>query len=167
MFNSTISKLSKFENSMIISLLLLIPLLIMSISGLVLTLKFHPSHGTLLSVWGISRAIWRDMHIYSAIIASLLLLYHLVLVRKRLYKVITSGRKSHKAIKSSRNLFWLFIVCLISGLIPYIFSFLNIRMHYLIEIHDKLGLVLAIVVILHIVYKWKSIIAFSKKIFSK
>ncbi len=132
-------KLSKFENSMIISLLLSIPIIIMSISGLVLTLKFHPSHGTLLEVWGISRNIWRNLHIISAIIASILLVFHLAIVRKRLYKVITSGRKSHKSIKSSRNLFWLFIVCLISGLIPYIFSFLNIRMHHLIEIHDKLG----------------------------
>lgn len=167
MQNSANSKLSKFENSMIISLLLSIPILIMSISGLVLTLRFHPSQGTLLELWGISRNVWRDMHIYSAIIASLLLLYHLVLVRKRLYRVITSGRKNIRSIKTSRNLFWIFVIGSVTGFIPYIAGMFGMSLHHIIEIHDKLGLVIVILIILHIVYKWKSIITFSKKIFSK
>lgn len=139
----------------------------MSISGLILTLRFHPSHGTLLEVWGISRNIWRDMHIYSAIIASILFVFHLELVRKRLYKVITSGRESIKSIKTSRNVFWIFVIGAFTGFISYIAGIFGIGMHHIIEIHDKLGLVLVIVIALHIVYKWKSIIAISKNIFSK
>ena len=139
----------------------------MNISGLVLTIKFHPSHETLLAVWGISRAIWRDIHVYSAIVTCLLLVYHLVLVRKRLYKVITSGRESIKSIKTSRNLFWIFLIGSGTGFISYLAGMFGINLHHIIEIHDKLGIILVFLIALHIVYKWKSIVAFSKKIFSK
>ncbi len=168
MLTQNTSDFSKIEKSYLTTIALLVPIFIMCLSGLILTLRFHPSHGTLLEVWGIGRELWREIHIYSAIISTILLNYHLLFVRKRLWKVISSGKSGTKSIKASRNVFWIFAICSISGFVAYISGILDTELHHIVEIHDKIGILLVIITTQHIIYKWKSIVKVSKnRIFNK
>lgn len=145
------------------------------ISGLALQLGFHFGHGRQMhepgreanyeqmrgfanapDVWGFSYSEWSVFHKYAIVLFALLMLIHIYL-HTNWYKAISSGKAWHKN-RQTILLSVLFIFTALSGLIPwfvYLLSGSGDARLGLIEIHDKLALLLVIFLLLHVAKRQK------------
>lgn len=148
------------------------------ISGLVLQLGFHFGHGRQMhepgreanneqmrgfasapDVWGFSYSEWSVFHKYAIVLFALIMIIHIYL-HMNWYKAIFSGKAWSKN-RQTIILSVLFILTAFSGLIPWLVDLLagsgNTRLG-LIEIHDKLALLLVVFLFLHVAkrQKWYS-----------
>jgi hypothetical protein len=145
------------------------------ISGLVLQFGFHIGHGRQMhepghetnyeqmrgfssapDVWGFGYSEWSVFHKYAIVLFALLMIIHIYL-HMNWYKAVFSGkvwRKNRQVIILSV----LFILTAFSGLIPWFVDLLaeNGDAHFgLIEIHDKLALILVVFLVLHVAKRQK------------
>lgn len=108
-------------------------------------------------VLGFNYSDWSSTHKIAIVFISLVMAYHIYTHWKWYKAVITKRliRKNHQVI----TLTVLFLLVAITGLVPWITdlsgSTSNIRMAF-IEIHDKIALILAVYLILHVMgrNKW-------------
>ena len=112
-----IKTLRNIEKSYIISTILLLPLIMTLFTGLILVFGFHQSHNINKIIWSMDKNTWVDIHIYSSIISTVILIYHLYYIRKRLKLIILFSKQKSKPQKASAYLFWFFMICFLSGLI--------------------------------------------------
>lgn len=179
----TAKKRNKTLTGFIINNLLLISGIMTILSGLIMQLGFHiGGHGEqsvggqhiLLQsekyeqlrgidmnkfVWGLNYPDWSTTHKIAIVLLSIVMTYHFYAHLKWYKNIIAKGliRKNHQAIILSV----LFLLVALTGLIPwFIDQFQNtggLRLA-LIEIHDKIALVLIIYLILHVTgrIKWYS-----------
>ncbi len=153
----------------------------MATSGLVLQIGFHigssgrPHEGGRHSdavtiepfqrvipdntVWGINYPTWSTIHKVAIVLFSLLMFYHLI-IHWKWYKGVFKNHLMHKN-RQVITLSILFILVALTGFIPWFFDLAGsksiIRL-ILIEIHDKLAIILAVYLVLHIFrrFKWFS-----------
>jgi hypothetical protein len=166
--------------SFLINNLLLLVGIIMIVSGLTLQVGFHmgssePHHGnrhevqpqsinyeqergfdTQKTVWGFNYHQWSTIHKLVIVLFSLIMTYHFYIHRKW-YKGIIKKHLIRKNIQVI-TLTILFLLVAFTGLIPWLIDLSgskSIWRFILIEIHDKLTLVLIIYLILHFIKRSK------------
>lgn len=166
-------------NSFLINNLLLCGIVVI-VSGLTIQLGYHigssePHHGigheaqfqsmnyeqergfdTFKTVWGINYYEWSTIHKLAISLFSLLMIYHFY-IHWKWYKGVI---KKHLIRKNSQvlTLTVLFLLVAFTGLIPWFIDLSGSKSVWrfmLIEIHDKLTLVLIIFLILHLVKRSK------------
>lgn len=108
------------------------------------------------AIWTLSYSDWSVLHKYAIVLLSLAVIVH-VYLHISWYKAVISGkvlRKNHQVLVLSG----LFAFTALSGLIPWLVDLLadgkKARLG-LIEIHDKLALVLIIYLVLHVARRLK------------
>jgi hypothetical protein len=162
---------TKIQKSYIIAALLLIPLLITLCTGLILILVFHQHHyHTDAEFLCLTKTVWRDIHIYSSIISSGILIYHLKNLNSKLFESVSLKKIKNKKRRMPAFAFWFFAICAATGFIPFLYGLFDdspfIRLLF-VELHDKFGLFLAVFAIIHIIKKWKPMIKVITKVFQK
>lgn len=105
---------------------------------------------------GISYSGWSNIHKVSVVILSLFMLFHIVLHWKW-YSMVVGKKLIAKNIQVI-TLTIVFILVAITGYTPWLIRSMEgdeVTRKILIEIHDKLALVLTIYLILHIIKRFK------------
>ena len=124
-------------------------------SGLTIMLHYHMGHpGAITSTetyWGFYYSGWSWIHKASALAVTLLMTYH-VLLHLKWYKNVLLKKlppKNRQVIMLSV----IFTIALLTGFIPWILKLNNtpeISHRFLLEIHDKTGIVLIAFLVLHV-----------------
>lgn len=148
--------MGKNINQFIINLGLLILGIATVFSGMLIQVKYHMgNHGNIAIndfVIGINYQGWSAIHKISIVALSLLMICH-VYLHWKWYKVVITKKLISKN-QQVLILSLLFVVVAITGLTPWFIDLLNgdeMQRKVFIEIHDKLALILAIYLILHII----------------
>ncbi|MFA6873199.1 MAG: DUF4405 domain-containing protein, partial [Bacteroidaceae bacterium] len=130
---------------------------VMIVSGLTLQLGFHVGGPEGHQLNRQVEEHWSDIHKFAAVLFSLLMVYHIYTHRKW-YKVVISKQLFGKN-KQVIILSVLFLLVAISGFLPWFIHLsggINVLRFILIEIHDKIALLLILFLALHLMkrYKW-------------
>jgi hypothetical protein len=143
------------KTNFFINLLNFIPFLIVIITGLILQVGYHMHHlpdGYVVSC--LNKSGWSILHKISASISLAGLITHFML-HWNFISVISDKILRKKSIATATLSYWLFIISVPTCLIAMTsWIFLNhgdIARHILVEIHDKLALLLIILFIMHII----------------
>lgn len=146
--------------SFAVNLGLLFSGLITVFSGILLQIKFHINHiGNGVSndhVFEIGYYGWSAIHKTSIVVFSLFMILHIYLHWKW-YKAIINKRLFAKN-KQVLSLSVIFVLVAFTGFIPWIIDLMgggNTERKAFIEIHDKLAILLAVYLILHVVKRVK------------
>jgi ferredoxin len=138
----------------IVNLGLLIFGLAMSISGFVIQLKYHMGHNPELesgnSSLGIGYDNWTNIHKTSIIIISILMIYHFFMHWKWYKTIIINKLVSKNKLQMILSI--VFILVAITGYIPWIINLSggsDISSKFLIEIHDKIAILLFVLLTIH------------------
>lgn len=140
-----------------VNALLLLMGLVVTVSGLVMQVEYHMGRLPIAqSVWGMEHGQWSGVHKFSAVVFMLLVAYH-VWVHWKWYEVVFSKGLFRK---NSQILVFSLLMALVSllGLVPWLVDLLGgnqVARDTLIEIHDKLAIVFAIYIILHLFKRMK------------
>ncbi|MFH0736841.1 MAG: DUF4405 domain-containing protein [bacterium] len=162
-------RISKLNQNLIIDLLLFITGLLLAFSGLLITIKYHagslPKNTQSLMFDYYS---WSLFHKVFSVMFFLLVSYHIYL-HKEWYLKHFINRTADK--KKSFVPTFLFIATALTGFIPWFIglflssgSSINLW-HGIIEIHDKLGTFLIIMMLIHLKSKYSWIKAMIIKVF--
>jgi len=138
-----------------INILLLASSIATAFSGLTIMVHYHMgNHGDIITtdtLWGIDYGGWSAIHKAATIALSLIMAYHILLHWKWYKNVLIK-----KLIKKNRQVLLLtviFIVTSATGLIPWLLlscDEMNITRRGILEIHDKLGIILIVFLVLHL-----------------
>jgi hypothetical protein len=141
--------------SLKINLGLLFSGLVLAFSGLLMQIEYHMgNHGVTdinKVVWGLSYTEWSITHRIFVIIFSLFMVYHIILHWRWFKAVITKN-----LIAKNKLVITLAIVFLTVALTGYVAWFIKLTggdssiSTSLIEIHDKIALILVVYLVLHI-----------------
>lgn len=140
---------------------------VMIASGLTLQLGFHVGGPEGHQLNRQVSEYWSDIHKFAAVSFSLLMVYHIYAHRKW-YKVVISKQlfgKNRQVIMLSV----LFLLVAGSGFLPWFIDLsggINALRFIIIEIHDKIALLLIIFLVLHLIKRNKWFVATYKKIIS-
>lgn len=139
----------KTNNLILLSGFLLFTIVI--ITGLVLLFRFdHHRGGVFLFL---NKHVWSVLHNWCSVGCMVPVSTHLVLKRKWISRNILSGKAKitdRSLILRRRNDIWLFvlfILCALTGLVPWI---LDVRCHACHVLHDKFGIVLIVIIAFHL-----------------
>ncbi|HPT20645.1 MAG TPA: hypothetical protein PLR88_01755 [Bacteroidales bacterium] len=163
----------KFLPAFLVNNSLLLSGIAMIISGFVLQLGFHIDsanrhHETTLhsqtinieqlreinqglTVWGVNYVSWSAIHKVTIVLFLLFMIYHFI-VHWRWYKEVFT-RHLVRRNKQVITLSSLFVMVVLTGLIPWFIDLSgtrNLFRLFLIEIHDKLAILLTVYLFLHI-----------------
>jgi hypothetical protein len=164
--------------SFVLNCFLILSALLTSISGLILQMGFHVGghhgHGENThsqinnsqdrirtfdlenKVMGLNHGEWSLFHKITIVIFTLLIIYHLY-KHWNWYKGVISKKLLGKN-KQVMILSVLFLISALTGLIPWFMGFAeskNILRMVLIELHDKISLILIVFLILHLIKRAK------------
>ena len=175
-----VKKLNGVLKKFIINNLLLTIGLAMILSGFALQFGFHMGslddhHGgghselsqpviyeqtrgidTIKTVWGLNYSGWSTTHKWIIFLFSLLMVYH-IYDHWKWYKVVITKHLAGKN-KQVITLSVLFLLVAITGLVPWMIDLSgssNMLRIFLIEIHDKLALILFVYLALHVIRRMK------------
>jgi hypothetical protein len=146
--------------------------LVMILSGLVIQFKFHIGHHGLPIAgdlaFGLSYSAWAVVHKVSILIVTVLVLIHFVQHVKWYKAIIAKGLLS----KNKQTIFLsvMFLIVAVTGYIPWLVHLADgseMLRKVIIEIHDKLALILSIYLVLHIAQRLKWYISALGKLKSK
>jgi len=129
-------------------------------SGLTIMLHYHMGHHGAISTtdtfWGLHYFDWSGIHKTSSIVLTLLMAYHILLHWKWYKNVLFK-----KLFSKNRQVLLLsiiFIVAFLTGFSPWILQLrvgTNSIRTSLLEIHDKIGIVLIVFLVLHVSKRFK------------
>lgn len=141
-------------------------------SGILIQVKYHMgNHGNIAindNALGINYQSWSAIHKVSIVILSLLMIYH-VYHHWKWYKGVISKKLISKN-QQVLTLTLLFVLVAITGLTPWFIDLLKgdeMLRKVLIEIHDKLAIILSVYLILHIIKRLKWFFTTFEKITNK
>lgn len=148
--------MGKNLNRFIVNLGLIIFGIATTFSGILIQIKYHMgNHGNVdindIAI-GINYTGWSVIHKISIVVLSLLMIFH-VYRHWEWYKAVIKKRifsKNRQVLVLSA----LFVVVALTGFIPWFIDMLNgneMQRIIFIEIHDKLALILAVYLVLHII----------------
>ena len=126
--------------------------MLVTLSGLVLFFRFDHYRGGIF--WFLNKHAWWLLHNWCSVGCTTVVALHLILKRKWInrnilhFQVRTSNRDLILRRRNDIWLFSLFLLCAVSGFLPWIFDIHWRPFHVL---HDKLGLVLIVVFLFHLV----------------
>jgi len=152
--------MGKHFKSLIINLGVLVFGISTAFSGLLIQVKYHMgNHGdidTSDTVFGIGYYGWSDIHKIAIVILSLFMVFH-VSLHWKWYKVVIKKRLIGKNLQVL-TLSVVFLLVAITGLVPWFIGLLTgdeILRKAFMEIHDKLAIILAVYLILHVIKRLK------------
>jgi len=129
-------------------------------SGLTIMFHFHMGHPGAISstdtFWGLHYFSWSMAHKVFVISLTLLIAYH-ILLHWKWYKNVLQK----KLLTKNRQVLLLtiiFTIAFLTGFIPWLHQLTNVRditRRFLLEIHDKNGIVLIVFLILHVSKRFK------------
>lgn len=133
------------------NLSLLVIGIIMSVSGLFIQIYYH-----LLAIIDSEFSMWTNIHKWSALIFTLIILAHIKqhlkwykgIFRKQLF------RKNRITLFLTATM----IIVSLLGFTPWLLAQFSTQFtlrHTLIEIHDKIGIVFMVIMVGHIIKRWK------------
>lgn len=164
--------MSKLKLTFVINLGLLVFTLAMSFSGFVIQFGFHMGHDSAImtdnSFLGLGYNNWTNIHKISIIIISFLATYHFILHWKW-YKMILIKKLASKN-KQQIILSIVFISVAITGYFPWILDLSSgseILRKSFIEIHDKISVLLFVLLAIHITNRLKWYINSIKRLSNK
>jgi hypothetical protein len=125
-----------------------------AVSGFLIQFTYHMHHGAAARatrlVWGLGYAAWALVHQISSALMLGIVVWHLVLNRKPLFAMLTRGSAWRR---QAPHFFALFTVAVITALGAWgagtLFSS-NHTEHTFIEIHDKIVIPMAVLMVIHI-----------------
>jgi hypothetical protein len=143
----------KLKLGLLVNIGLLVSGLAMSFSGFFVQFRYHMGHNPLTNNSALPAGYynWTSIHKVSIIIFSVLAAYHFIRHRKW-YKTIIV-KKLASANKLQIILTIIFILAAITGYIPWIINLTGgpeTARKFLIEIHDKITILLFVCLIMHI-----------------
>lgn len=153
--------MEKTNNRLAVNLGLFVGGVAIVFTGMLIQLRYHiGNHGHIAvsnDVWGIAYNGWSALHKVSIVVFSLLMVYH-VSQHLKWYKVVIQKRLMAKN-QQVLVLSILFVLVAITGLTPWGINLLQgdqTTRKILIEIHDKLAIILAVYLLLHVAgrIKW-------------
>jgi hypothetical protein len=154
------SSMKKIKLAFIVNICLLISGLAMSFSGFVIQFKYHMGHNPGLesdiSVLGIGHYNWTNIHKTSIIIFSILMVYHFFTHWKWYKTIIIKKLAARNKLQVVLSI--VFILVAITGYIPWIINLSggsDIARKFFIEIHDKITILLFVLLTLHLTNKLK------------
>lgn len=145
-------------NFYIDSLLLLICLLL-SLSGLIIQIKYHAGHRPdTEAVLGLSRYGWLVLHKISAVLIAIGLTVHGVLhINWFKYALLRAQKARSKTTKINIYLLATYTVTAITGFVAWLLLS-GVAERGITEIHDKISFLLIIFFVMHIISHWSWII---------
>jgi len=124
-------------------------------SGLTIMIRYHMGHSGMINVtdefWGFDYSVWSGIHKTVTIALTLLMAYH-VLLHWKWYKNVVLKKLMTKN-KQVILLSFIFICTCLTGFIPWILPSgedTELTRRGLLEIHDKMGIVLIVLLVLHV-----------------
>jgi hypothetical protein len=155
------SILTRIHRKLIIDVINLIIFSATSIVGLIIQFNYHMGHHPASRlILGYDRGTWHDLHIVLSLMAFAGLVYHTILNFPAVKAVFISRKRNFSSsIKLSRWLVVIMLLTCITGITSYIFYLFdlhNVRIH-IVEIHDKLGILVTIICAIHIVQHFKNL----------
>jgi hypothetical protein len=153
--------MSLSSKKLFLDIINLFTFLIVATIGILIQINYHLGRKSdEFLVFGFDRAIWNSFHSIFSFLFILGLIYHLYLNFPSLKNMFTYGKKSiPKKLIVSRILTLIIIFMVITGLVSYVNNLTGnqeIRFMF-IEIHDKLGIIISILFILHFVQHYNFI----------
>ncbi len=112
-------------------------------------------------VWGMDQPTWNTIHIIVSVLALAGLVTHFVLNWKSVKLLFSpSGKKLSSKFRMSRIITFAFVLLCLTGLTAYGFRLAGdmITRHGIMEIHDKLGIVISILFIIHFAQHFRQLI---------
>jgi ferredoxin len=144
----------------------------MSLSGFVIQLKYHMGHnsgsGSDFPVSGISYNNWTNIHKTSILIFSILMTYHFFMHWKWYKTIIIKKLASRNKLQMILSI--VFILTAVTGYIPWIINLSggsDISRNFIIEIHDKITILLFVLLTIHITRRLKWFVATLDKLKNK
>ncbi len=154
------SSREKLKLVFIVNLGLLIFGLAMSFSGFVIQFKYHMGHNSGIetdnTVLGIGYYNWTNIHKISIIIISILVTYHFFLHWKWYKTIIIKKLAARNKLQIILSI--VFILVAITGYIPWIINLSGgseIVRKFFIEIHDKIAILLFVLLTIHLTNRLK------------
>lgn len=134
--------------------------LVMVFSGLLIQIEYHiGNHGRIdinKAVWGLSHSNWSMIHKIFVIIFSFFMVYHIILHWRWFKTVITKNMITKNKLVITLSIVFLLIA--LTGFSPWLINLAggdaSIR-EVFIEIHDKIALILIVLLVFHIIKKLK------------
>ncbi|MCK9613828.1 MAG: DUF4405 domain-containing protein [Bacteroidales bacterium] len=159
-------KIRKAKFNFWINLISLLPVSLLAFTGLLIQLNYHMKrYNDSCAVWGLDRADWLILHKACAVISIITILLHLYLHWNWL-KMAFTKRRLKNGTRVKKNSLWLsiiFLLATITSIISWFFIEDKLQAKHVIEIHDKLGIVLSILIIVHLIQHFSWI----KRLFKK
>jgi len=128
--------------------------------GLLIQANYHLGHkADDFLVYGFDRGFWNNAHIIVTGVFVIGFVYHTILNFQAIKAMFKFRKKPlPKCYGISRILVLVMVISALSGILSFIFNIVgqyHIRLHFL-EIHDKLGILLALIFIIHFIqhFKW-------------
>jgi hypothetical protein len=138
-----------------INILLLVSSVATAFSGLTIMIHYHMGHqgdiSTTYIFWGIDYVGWSAIHKTGTIVLSLIMAYHILLHWKWYKNVLLK-----KLLTKNRQVILLtviFIVTALTGFFPWLLQSGDVSdttRRGILEIHDKMGIVLIVFLVLHV-----------------
>lgn len=152
--------MTKTIKKITVDIINLISLSISAFIGILIQANYHIGHkADSFLVYGFDRGFWNNLHIFVTALFLIGLIYHSVLNFRTIKTLFQSRIKSlPKGFGISRILLLIMFLTSLSGIFSLIFNIageFQIRFHFL-EIHDKLGLLLVVLFLVHFIqhFKW-------------
>lgn len=141
-----------------IELFILFPFVLLAFSGILIQINYHA--GGLLdeaNVLGANRNGWLYLHKIVSVISLFGITMH-VFLHTWWIKMLFRGR-TFRGVKNVKITLWLlilFIITTLTGLVSWLVLSVDEHARFIvIEIHDKIGIILIILVIFHFVNNWR------------
>lgn len=141
------------------NLLSFVAIVVLVFSGLLMQAVYHMGRNPEnISCMGLDKTAWSATHKITSMVCLILVVYHLYLNWQWLKKAISNKRsKNGKRIKKySLWLSFIFVLATFTSLLSWLIIEDKNEARHIIEIHDKLGIVLFVMLIIHFIrhYRW-------------
>ncbi|MFZ5597025.1 MAG: DUF4405 domain-containing protein [Bacillota bacterium] len=144
---------NKSNTNFYIDLLIFFPFIILAFSGLLIQINYHAGGlSSETTVLGLNNSGWLNLHKMTAVISLIGIAIHVFLHAGWIKMVFKKKKASGKNAKITLCLLIFFIIVSITGLIPWIFMSVASHARFIaIEFHDKIGIILTVLFIFHLV----------------
>jgi magnesium-transporting ATPase (P-type) len=158
-------KLSESRKKYLVDILALFPFLILLFTGIVM-LIYHTGKTYSETTFGINGNLWLNIHIVFAVISFVMITLHLSL-HLNWFKKLFSGKLKNKYWIRNLILVFLFLFAILTSFIPLLFLSESNTATTMLGIHNKLGLLMIIFFVIHILSYFKWLVNMSKTAFKK
>jgi hypothetical protein len=146
----------------------LLPFILLIITGLILQANYHFSHKPEeYEVFSMNKKYWLLLHKIFALISTPIIFFHLALhfrwIKNLFMNKISS--KGNKIVRTTKVLLILYFLTFITSMVSWLFLEDPHAKRMIIELHDKIALIIIIYFTIHIIQHFKWLVKNTQKIF--